>query len=585
MAVVLVSRNPMLAMALEGTTFDVVEVAPTRLEHWLESDAALHEAALVLDLGSSRAAVDAVTRLRAAGRTLPVLVVVSNPDKEPELLSLARTGVIGPPVTAARVGAALTDLLAQALVQPPAELPSFEESLPSEQPTDQVDDERTDAADTDRDTDADTDTIAGAAADTAAETGAETAADAAASEDGEDEVEDVEHEVDEVVEVVEVEDVEEPPASVARAPRDDLRAALLEPVPELPFDDAPRWLTEPDADVPVAAAPSAISVAPAAELALFDAGDEAESENEADVNAAGDTEDVEIVEDIAAADDDTVDEEVEDDAAADDDTVDEEVENDAAADDDAVDEEPSVVVDLRKLPRSRAPSGPLTSVAPQDDLRHELLTARAGAVASVTHMETRRRPEPVTHRAPAVHEPVSVALSPDLSVASIIAALTDVETELFGVVETAEVIVADAVERAASDGSALLVPDGKVWRVSAGEGLRSLEMRYQLVPDDWLVERVAEANKGVIVEGSDAARHALRGAPLASRKHLIAVPIQLPDSTPGAILLVARDDDPPFDEQDLVEMARLAREAAPLLTEALRLRDVARALSPYRDLD
>ena len=570
MAVVLVSRNPMLAMALEGTTFDVVEVAPTRLEHWLESDAALHEAALVLDLGSSRAAVDAVTRLRAAGRTLPVLVVVSNPDKEPELLSLARTGVIGPPVTAARVGAALTDLLAQALVQLPAELPSFEESLPSEQPTDQVDDERTDAADTDRDTDADTDTIAGAAADTAAETGAETAADAAASEDGEDEVEDVEHEVDEVVEVVEVEDVEEPPASVARAPRDDLRAALLEPVPELPFDDAPRWLTEPDADVPVAAAPSAISVAPAAELALFDAGDEAESENEADVNAAGDTEDVEIVADVDAADDDT---------------VDEEVENDAAADDDAVDEEPSVVVDLRKLPRSRAPSGPLTSVAPQDDLRHELLTARAGAVASVTHMETRRRPEPVTHRAPAVHEPVSVALSPDLSVASIIAALTDVETELFGVVETAEVIVADAVERAASDGSALLVPDGKVWRVSAGEGLRSLEMRYQLVPDDWLVERVAEANKGVIVEGSDAARHALRGAPLASRKHLIAVPIQLPDSTPGAILLVARDDDPPFDEQDLVEMARLAREAAPLLTEALRLRDVARALSPYRDLD
>jgi hypothetical protein len=151
--------------------------------------------------------------------------------------------------------------------------------------------------------------------------------------------------------------------------------------------------------------------------------------------------------------------------------------------------------------------------------------------------------------------------------------------ELYGVRETAEVVVADAVERTAAGAGALLVPDGGRWRVAAGVHLRPLEHRYELDADSWLVAEIARGYRGATIENTDVARSPLHGAPLASRRHLLAVPVP----TVEGLLLVARDDDPAFTEDDLLLLARVGQEAAPLLSAALDTRALARALSEFTD--
>jgi hypothetical protein len=125
----------------------------------------------------------------------------------------------------------------------------------------------------------------------------------------------------------------------------------------------------------------------------------------------------------------------------------------------------------------------------------------------------------------------------------------------------------------------LLVPDEGAWRVAAGVGLRPLEHRYELHGDSWLVQQVAQAHKGVIVEESDIARDQLQGAPLASWRHLLAAPI--PEIE--ALLLLARREDPPFDEGDLTVLATLGAEAGALLSAAVDTRSLARAMWEFRD--
>jgi hypothetical protein len=164
--------------------------------------------------------------------------------------------------------------------------------------------------------------------------------------------------------------------------------------------------------------------------------------------------------------------------------------------------------------------------------------------------------------------------------ASLVRQLMVVVDELYGVRETAEVVVADAVERTSAHAGALLVPDGGRWRVAAGLHLRSLEHRYELDSDSWLVEEVARGYRGVIIENTDVARTGLHGAPLASRRHLLAVPVP---SVEG-LLLVARDEDPAFTEDDVLTLARVGQEAAPLLSSALDTRALARALWEFSDV-
>jgi hypothetical protein len=150
---------------------------------------------------------------------------------------------------------------------------------------------------------------------------------------------------------------------------------------------------------------------------------------------------------------------------------------------------------------------------------------------------------------------------------------------LYTLDETASVIVDDAVVRGRADGGVLLVPDGKLWRVAAGVGIRPLEYRLQLTQDSWLIENIAGAGKGILVQDSDVARQNLRGAPLASHAHLLAVPV--PEI--HAVLLLARDRDEPFTEQTLAELADLAAESAPLLQKAIDLRNLARGLARHLD--
>jgi hypothetical protein len=150
---------------------------------------------------------------------------------------------------------------------------------------------------------------------------------------------------------------------------------------------------------------------------------------------------------------------------------------------------------------------------------------------------------------------------------------------LYTLDETAAVVVDDAVIRSQADAGVLLIPDGPLWRVAAGVALRPLEYRLQLTDESWLIANVAGAGKGILIQDSDVARQNLRGAPLASRGHLLAVPV--PDV--HAVLLLARDRDEPFTERTLGALADLAAESAPLLLRAMDLRVLARALARHLD--
>jgi len=94
-----------------------------------------------------------------------------------------------------------------------------------------------------------------------------------------------------------------------------------------------------------------------------------------------------------------------------------------------------------------------------------------------------------------------------------------------------------------------------------------------------LVENVASGGKGIIIEDSDIARQNLRGSPLASRAHLMAVPVP----QVHAVLVLARDREEPFTERALGALAGLADESGPLLQQAIDLRSLARSLSRHVD--
>jgi hypothetical protein len=153
--------------------------------------------------------------------------------------------------------------------------------------------------------------------------------------------------------------------------------------------------------------------------------------------------------------------------------------------------------------------------------------------------------------------------------------------DLAGVAETAQVIIEQAVDLTGADSAALLVRDGQRWRVAGDVGLRPVERRLELLPDSWLITQVAQPEKGLLIEGTDIARRQLAGAPLASRKHLLAITI------PGskALLLLARRADPPFVERNLDDAAVLCHEAQGYLEDALTVRTLARRLSAFTDDD
>jgi hypothetical protein len=152
--------------------------------------------------------------------------------------------------------------------------------------------------------------------------------------------------------------------------------------------------------------------------------------------------------------------------------------------------------------------------------------------------------------------------------------------DLYGVVDTAQVLADDVVERADADAAAVLVPDGGIWRVSAGVGLRPLERRLILDDTHWMITEIASTGRAVLVEDTDIVRQQLAGAPLAAWRHLLAVPV--PDVR-AAVILARGQEAGPFTDRDLTAVVPTVREAATLLAQALETRRLARILSGLRE--
>ena len=152
--------------------------------------------------------------------------------------------------------------------------------------------------------------------------------------------------------------------------------------------------------------------------------------------------------------------------------------------------------------------------------------------------------------------------------------------ELFGVTDTGQVLADEIVERADADAAAVLVPDGRLWRVCAGVGLRPLERRLVLDDTHWLIAESALDGRALLIEDTDIVRQKLAGAPLASWRHLMSLPI--PDLR-SAVIVARGPDAGPFSERDLAAVIDPVREAAGLLERALDVRELARLLAPMRD--
>lgn len=149
--------------------------------------------------------------------------------------------------------------------------------------------------------------------------------------------------------------------------------------------------------------------------------------------------------------------------------------------------------------------------------------------------------------------------------------------ELPWLTETSDGVLAHSLEVASAEAGAVLLQDGERWTVVAGTGLRPMELRYELGRDHWLVATVCRAEHAVVVADTDIARSQLSGAPLASWRNLIAVPIP----TVEGILLLARRGDPGFTEGDLERLSEVSREAAGPLADAVEVRQLARELAIY----
>lgn len=164
--------------------------------------------------------------------------------------------------------------------------------------------------------------------------------------------------------------------------------------------------------------------------------------------------------------------------------------------------------------------------------------------------------------------------------ASLVDRLLPVTSELTHLSDAADAVTDEAVERTGAEAGVLLMPDGLEWRVEGARGLRPLEERLRLTDDHWLVSTVITDRKGILIVDSDITRERMRNAPLASRRHLLALPFP----HVAALLLLAREDDP-FLEEHLTLLLELAAEGEELLVEGLQLRALARALSPFTDFD
>ncbi len=154
--------------------------------------------------------------------------------------------------------------------------------------------------------------------------------------------------------------------------------------------------------------------------------------------------------------------------------------------------------------------------------------------------------------------------------------------ELYGVCDAAQMLADEIVEIADADAAAVLVPDGGLWAVSGGVGLRPPERQLVLDAGHWLVAEIAVGGRALLVEDTDVVRPKLAGAPLAAWRHLLAVPIP---EVRSAVVLARGQESGPFGEQDLAALVDPVRRSVSMLHTALATRQLARQLAPLRDVD
>lgn len=153
--------------------------------------------------------------------------------------------------------------------------------------------------------------------------------------------------------------------------------------------------------------------------------------------------------------------------------------------------------------------------------------------------------------------------------------------KLLSVSDVSASLLGDALAATTAEAGAVLVPDGCYWRVTAGVAIRHLEWRLALDAESWLIDETATQRHGVIIEGTDIARQRLAGVPLASWDNIMAAPI----ADRGIVVIVARRAQPAFASPDLQALVQAAEAHDTSLTQALELRELARSLKRFADVE
>ncbi len=223
---------------------------------------------------------------------------------------------------------------------------------------------------------------------------------------------------------------------------------------------------------------------------------------------------------------------------------------------------------------SEVASSPATRVAPR--------TEGGESVAAVPPAQGRgrQRPQPASMSVAqalaadpvAADQPEPVADEP----IRLVRRLRPVVGRLSRVPEVAELLRQRCAAAVPCEASAVLVPDGKIWRVAAGHQLRPLEVRLQVDAAHWLVTEVVGQGHGVLIRDTDIVRTRLSGAPLAAWPNLMALPV----SEVNAVVLLARQVKE-FSRADLTKGKQAIGPAALQLGEAVDARDLARALAAF----
>ena len=251
---------------------------------------------------------------------------------------------------------------------------------------------------------------------------------------------------------------------------------------------------------------------------------------------------------------------------------------------------PAPVPPVPELPQPVPPSPPLAPAVPP-------LTPATGPVPVIAPTSGRDAPPPEPDLvlgedydpffATAPHglddlQPDPTMRRADASLVELVHQLSERTAELYGVPDTAQVLADEIVERADADAAAVLIPDGAVWRVTAGVGLRPLERRLVLDSSHWLIAEAALQGRALLIEDTDIVRQKIAGAPLAAWRHLMCLPVV---DLRSAVVVARSAEAGPFTERDLAAVIDPIREASGLLQRALDVRRLARLLAPLRDLD